>query len=127
MKSSNHTADSRSQRKLRRDLKTLALFTALYCDKHHSGPKQALGTKELPASLAGWKRYRYCTDCRTVLLYAIGRRLRCPLDPKPACRDCPHNCYAPSQRMVMRRIMAFAGPWLIRRGRFDLLWRLYFG
>ena len=127
MKSSNRTPSSRSQRKLRRDLKILALFTAIYCDRHHAGAKQPLETTELPAFLAGCKRYRYCTDCRELLRYAIDHRLRCPLDPKPACRDCPHNCYALPQRIVMRRIMAFAGPWLIRRGRFDLLWRLYFG
>lgn len=127
MQSSNRTPNSRSQRKLRRDLKTLALFTAIFCDKHHSGPKQPLETAELPASLAGWKRHRYCNDCRTLLRDAIDRRLRCPLDPKPACRDCPHHCYAKPQRVAMRRIMAFAGPRLIRRGRFDLVWRLYFG
>lgn len=127
MQSSNRTSSYRSQRKLRRDLKTLALFTAIYCDKHHSGPKQPLETAEQPASLPGLKRNRYCSDCRALLRYAIDRRLRCPLDPKPACRACPHNCYASSQRAAMRRIMAFAGPALIRRGRLDLLWRLYFG
>lgn len=126
MKSSNHTPSSRLQRKLHRDLKTLALFTAIYCDKHHPGPKQPLKTTELPASLTVWKRNLYCKDCRELLRYAIARRLRCPLDPKPACRDCPHNCYASPQRSAIRRIMAFAGPRLIRRGRLNLLWRLYF-
>ena len=125
MKSSNPTATSRLQRTLRRDLDTLALFTALYCKKRHSAPKHPLNSPDLPKLLKKPERYRYCDDCRTLLLYAIERRMRCPLDPKPACRACPHNCYAESQRIAMRRIMGFAGPHLIRRGRIDLLWRLY--
>ncbi len=127
MKTSNQPAGKHARRKLRRDLKTLVLFTAVYCDRHHSGTKQPLEMAELTVCGADWKRHRYCSACRTLLLYAIDRHLRCPLDPKPACRACPHNCYASAQRVAMRRIMAFAGPALIRRGRLDLLWQLYFG
>ncbi|MEZ4485720.1 MAG: nitrous oxide-stimulated promoter family protein [Syntrophotaleaceae bacterium] len=126
MKSSNRTPSNRSQRKLRRDLETLALFTSVYCNKHHPGPKQALEANAL-SSAAGEKRYSYCSDCRALLRYAVARRQRCPLEPKPACRNCPCNCYGSRQRVAMRRIMAFAGPYLIFRGRVDLLWRLYFG
>jgi len=127
MKTINNPQSQRNQRKLRRDLKTLALFTSIYCRNHHHGAKNTLAPKELPITVPELEHYRYCTDCQELLTYAIDRRLRCPLNPKPACRDCPHNCYAEPQRTMIRKIMAFAGPYLIKRGRFDLLWRLYFG
>lgn len=114
-------------KKLRRDLRTLSLFTAIYCRNHHQGPKDLLTPIELPVNVPELARYRYCTDCQALLNYAIERRLRCPLDPKPACRDCPHNCYAQLQRNKIREVMAFSGPYLVKRGRFDLLWRLRSG
>jgi hypothetical protein len=117
---------SRNLRKLRRDLRTLALFTAVYCRKQHQGTKRPLTPKGLPVTLPELSRYHYCSACRELLSYAIDRRLRCPLDPKPACRDCPNNCYTQSQRTAIKEVMAFAGPYLIKRGRFDLLWRLRF-
>jgi len=127
MTTTNRPHDSRTLRKLRRDLRTLALFTEVYCRNHHQGPKVTLTQKELPVTVPELTSYCYCTDCQALLNYAIEGRLRCPLDPKPACRECPHSCYAPLQRAAIREVMAFAGPYLIRRGRFDLLWRLRFG
>lgn len=121
------TQDKRSLRKLRRDLKLLALFTEAYCRNHHQGPKNTLTSKELPVTVPELTRYHYCNDCQALLTYAIERRLRCPLDPKPACRKCPHNCFAQPQRDKIRKVMTFSGPYLVKRGRFDLLWRIYFG
>ncbi|OEU61402.1 MAG: hypothetical protein BA870_01085 [Desulfuromonadales bacterium C00003094] len=127
MKTTTRPQDPRTLRKLRRDLRTLALFTAVYCRNHHQGTKNKFTPKELPVAVPEFNRYSYCKECQDLLNYAIDRRLRCPLDPKPACRECPHNCYAPPQREAIRKVMAFAGPYLVKRGRFDLLGRLRFG
>ena len=67
-----------------------------------------------------------CTDCRELLVYAIARRRACPLDPKPACKDCPIHCYKPERRAEIRKIMRFSGRHLILRGRLDLLWHYFF-
>ncbi len=111
-------------RKERKDLKILALFTALYCRSHGHQSQLALGP--LPQQLRHLQRYRYCRDCRDFLLYAIERRLRCPLRDKPACKHCSVPCYRPGEREKVREIMRFSGRRLIRSGRLDLLWRYLF-
>jgi hypothetical protein len=127
MKPANRLKSNRRRRKLRRDLRTLALFTATFCNKNHRGNKHHLPPLELPINIPEMSHYRYCAACQNLLNYALARRLHCPLDPKPACRECPRNCYAQKQRVAIREVMSFAGPYLVKRGRFDLLWRLRFG
>ena len=92
----------------RKDLRVLTLFTRVYCQDHHQ-PSHGL-----------------CNDCRVFLRYARARRLRCPLDPKPACKHCPVHCYKPVHRQLARTIMGYAGRTLLRRGRLDLLWHYLF-
>ncbi len=29
---------------------------------------------------------------------------------KPACKDCPVHCYAPEKRLMMQKVMRWAGP-----------------
>jgi hypothetical protein len=36
------------------------------------------------------------------------------------------HCYQPGHREKVRAIMRFSGPYLIRRGRLDLLWHYFF-
>ena len=107
-------------RKERQDLKVLALFTSVYCQVHHAGMQQPIA--DLPLELKSLSRFRCCADCREFLLYAIDRRLKCPLDPKPACKNCQLHCYRPGHREKVREIMRFSGKNLIRKGRLDLLW-----
>lgn len=109
-----------------KDLKVLGLFTAVYCRRHHGGEKSALSSAELEGDKLGLGKYRYCADCREFLAYAIQRRLRCPLDPKPTCKECPVHCYRPGHRERVREIMRFSGKHLIKRGRLDLLWHYLF-
>ncbi len=108
-----------------KDLRVLAQFTAVFCQARHSGEKSALrGNTEL----AGLKleRYPLCADCGDFLLYAIDRRRKCPLDPKPSCKHCQVHCYRPGHREKVREIMRFSGRHLICRGRLDLLWHYFF-
>ena len=112
--------------KERKDLRVLALFTAVWCRVHHDGEKEALAAAPLGMTGAGIDDYRYCPECREFLAYAMTRRLKCPLDPKPTCKHCHVHCYRPGHREKVRQIMRFAGPYLIRRGRLDLLWHYLF-
>ena len=108
-----------------KDLKVLALFTSIYCKDHHQErERSALGQDE--TDLPGVENYRYCAECRDFLLYALERRLRCPLEPKPICKHCEVHCYRPGHRDKVRDIMRYSGKALILRGRLDLLWHYLF-
>lgn len=108
-----------------KDLRVLVRFTEVYCRAHHHECSRGPLTDGLAARLAG-RKSAYCDACRAFLQYAIERRLRCPLDPKPACKHCPVHCYKPQMRQRVREVMRFAGPYLIKRGRIDLLWHYFF-
>lgn len=51
-----------------------------------------------------------CEDCRELASYSAERLRLCPMDPKPACRDCRAHCYAPALRERVRAVMRYAGP-----------------
>lgn len=112
--------------KERKDLKVLALFTAVYCQAHHGGEKAPLTVDE-PALQGLWSEGKpLCADCRKFLAYAFARRIKCPLDPKPTCKHCHIHCYRPGHRERVREVMRFSGKYLIRQGRLDLLWHYFF-
>ncbi|HEY5672702.1 MAG TPA: nitrous oxide-stimulated promoter family protein [Malonomonas sp.] len=111
-------------RKERKDLKILALFTSVYCKAQHPGRQKPL--TGLPPSLENLVHLQCCDDCQDFLLYAIDRRLKCPLEEKPICKHCTLHCYRPGHREKVREIMRFSGKRLIRRGRLDLLWHYLF-
>jgi hypothetical protein len=112
--------------KERRDLKVLGLFTAVWCQAQHAGEKAPLLPADPALSGLGLERRPLCADCREFLAYALERRLKCPLKPKPACKHCHLHCYRPGHREQVRAIMRFSGRHLIRRGRLDLLWHYFF-
>lgn len=110
-------------RKERKDLDILALFTAVYCRVHHDGEKSLL---DLAPAVSGFRKRRLCAECHDFLRYAIDRRLKCPLDPKPTCKHCHIHCYRAGHRERVREIMRFSGRHLILRGRLDLLLHFLF-
>jgi len=109
-----------------KDLKVLVLFTAVYCHVHHAGEKQPCDAEALGLPGVQLKERAVCNDCKGFLAYAIDRRLKCPLDPKPSCKHCTIHCYRPGHREKVREIMRFSGKYLLRRGRLDLLWHYFF-
>ncbi|MCD6580586.1 MAG: nitrous oxide-stimulated promoter family protein [Desulfuromusa sp.] len=111
-------------RKEKKDLKILALFTSVYCRDHHTAEIKSLS--DLPEQLASLERYACCAPCREFLLYAIERRLNCPLEERPVCKHCQVHCYRPDYREKVRDIMRYSGKTLIKRGRLDLLWHYLF-
>ncbi len=123
--SSHQPAPALTRRELK-DLKLLALFTAVHCRAHHHAERAPLVAAEPELAPLRLERYPLCAGCRDFLAYAFARRLRCPLDPKPACKHCHVHCYRSGHREQVREIMRFSGRRLLQRGRFDLLWHYFF-
>ncbi|HEY6837908.1 MAG TPA: nitrous oxide-stimulated promoter family protein [Geobacteraceae bacterium] len=108
----------------KKDLKVLVSFTAVYCRARHS----AQAPFALPADLSATFRrgVDLCPDCQSFLAYALERRRKCPLDPKPSCKHCHIHCYSKEYRAKVREVMAFSGWRMILRGRLDYLWHYFF-
>ncbi len=108
------------------DLKVMARFIEVYCHARHDRSSQALS--DLPTALQPCfpKGLQLCPDCAALLDHGIRKRLNCPLDPKPTCKDCHIHCYSKEYRASIREIMAFSGRKMILRGRLDYLWHYFF-
>ena len=111
-------------RKEKKDLKILVLFTSVYCRGHHSAERSSLSG--LPKQLISLERYPCCSSCQEFLIYAIERRLNCPLETKPSCKHCQVHCFRAGHREKVREIMRYSGKALIKKGRLDILWRYLF-
>lgn len=123
LRSGSPTPRPRQKRKLTRDLKTLAVFVQIYCDGHHrSVPRGPLHLRA-PVALPP---VDLCRDCQKLLAHAVVMRVRCPLDPKPACKKCPTHCCAPTYRRQVRAVMRYSGRRLVLGGRLDYLYHLLF-
>ena len=97
-----------AQAKKAQDLATLEKFVAVYCHKKHRTPKG-----------------RLCAECNDLLTYARERLAKCPMDPKPKCKDCPTHCYADAYRRRIKDVMRFSGIHFVKRGRIDWLIRYF--
>jgi hypothetical protein len=113
-------------RRERKDLEVLALFTSVYCRAHQHGSRSPLQATDPGLQALSLHKAPVCPACAEFLAYAFERRLRCPLEEKPACKHCPMHCYKPDYRDKVRDIMRFSGKHLLRRGRLDLLWHYFF-
>jgi hypothetical protein len=109
-------------RQQKKDVSVICRFIEVYCSgKHDSAKRSAFRLPEILGSID------LCNDCAEFAAYAIGRRLKCPLEGnKPACKHCHIHCYAPNQRRRIQEIMAYSGKKLLMRGRIDYLWHYYF-
>lgn len=112
---------------LKRDLRVLARFIAIYCTyKHRAEPKLPAALKSFNVAGIAGRELRLCEDCRKLLAHAFRKRSACPMDPKPACRHCPEHCYHPTYRRQIREVMKYSGWRLLVSGRLDYLFRLLF-
>lgn len=109
----------------KKDVQVLHSFMHLYCAaKHDTRAETRKQTSPLHDVNTGDNQL--CDDCAALLAYAVERRRKCPLDPKPSCKNCPVHCYAKEHRARIREVMAFSGKRMILRGRLDLLWHYLF-
>ena len=109
--------------------KRLASHDACIVDQELCGEVVGAGKTAVeapPSGNPGKKAVYLCGDCAALVNYAMDKRRKCPLDPKPSCKHCPIHCYGKAYRTKMREVMAFSGKRLILRGRLDLLWHYFF-
>ncbi len=106
----------------KKDLKILVRFVRIYCGAKHEGQEKVLGEV---SDIAGSDTL-LCRECAAVVEHALEKRRRCPLDPKPSCKNCSIHCYGRGHRERIREIMAFAGRRMILRGRIDYLRHYFF-
>ena len=87
-----------------KQLQPIKKFIEVYCCKKH-------GTAD----------GRLCGECRELLDYATDRLAKCPMDPKPKCKDCTVHCYDDAHRARIKEVMKFSGMHFVKRGRLDWL------
>jgi transposase-like protein len=102
-------ARSKSGRKtLERERSLLRRFIEVYCQDHHAPRSEFL-----------------CADCQDLWDYARTRLEKCPMDPKPKCKECAVHCYKPEYRQRIQEVMRFSGFYFVKRGRLDWLLRYF--
>lgn len=112
-------------RKALKDMSVLGRFVALYCkDKHADRPKTRFTYKGVDDRL--WKGIELCDECAKMLTHGTAKRLICPNEPKPYCKDCDIHCYSPGYRQQVRQIMRYSGKKMMMRGRLDMIYHYYF-
>jgi len=114
-------------KKLLRDLKTLAMFIRIYCDGHHADrPRRPAVCKTHDVHAIARRPVVLCRECEKLLQHAFVKRSMCPMNPKPACKHCPKHCYHPTYRQQIRQVMKYSGRRLVLSGRIDYLFHLLF-
>ncbi len=85
-------------KRIKREQKTIRVMVYLYCNKNH-------GTLE----------GELCTECQSILDYALDRIDKCPFLPdKPTCKNCPVHCYKNQEKQKIKEIMRFSGPRMLK-------------
>ncbi|MBT0663787.1 nitrous oxide-stimulated promoter family protein [Geobacter pelophilus] len=109
-----------------KDLKVIVAFVSLYCrKKHHDREKVVVALpSEVGPKVSGG--VNLCAVCAELVAYGIQKRKKCPLDPKPSCKNCRIHCYSGEYRARMKEIMAYSGRQMVMRGRLDYLWHYFF-
>jgi hypothetical protein len=114
-----------TSRKLRKDLRTLALFIDLYCRRRHRNAARApVWLRTVDVAAVHGRPLELCPECAKLAAHAFAKRMQCPLEPKPACKHCPQHCYAPQYRAQIRDVMRYSGRRLVLGGRIYYLLRL---
>lgn len=102
---------------IKHDISILGKFITIYCDgKHADKPKSKVMGNGKVAMYVDSLNLTLCDDCRKLLLYAASKRIICPYNPKPACKDCTTHCYAEPNRSKIREVMRYSGMRMILKG-----------
>lgn len=107
----------------KKDIHVLIRFVGIFCQQNHSDRRRERFSPPFDevAPLLN-KNVILCRSCSDLLAYGIRKRFRCPHDPKPMCKKCETQCYSRAYKEGIRQVMKFSGPYLIKRGRLDLLY-----
>ncbi len=102
---------------IKHDIGILGKFITIYCEgKHADKPKTEVRGNGKVAMYVDPLNLMVCEDCKKLLLYAASKRIICPYDPKPACKDCTSHCYAEPNRTKIRQVMRYSGMRMIMKG-----------
>jgi hypothetical protein len=83
---------------MKRERKTIAYMTQIYCKGHHH---QTNGGE-------------LCPECTEFQEYAFMRLNKCPFqDKKTTCGKCLIHCYRPDMKEKVRQVMRYSGPRLM--------------
>ena len=116
-----------TDRRVRRDIKTLARFISVYCDGLHGQERrEPFRLPHVDVDALTGRPFSLCAQCRRLMGHALMKRALCPFDPKPACKRCVRHCYAAQYRDQIRRVMQYSGKRLLLTGRLDYLLHLLF-
>jgi len=114
-------------RRIARDLKTLARFIQLYCnDMHADQPRQPVTMRTHDVKEIAGREIVLCPSCTKLLQHGFTKRTHCTMDPKPTCKNCPKHCYAHTYREQIRQVMRHSGNKMLYRGRIDYLFHIFF-
>ena len=112
------TAQAKDNPRRSRDLAIITRFIEVFCREKHARTRgDSDHCRQKPGPAGG----ELCPDCRDLLDYASERLARCPMNPKPKCKDCPVHCYKPEYRRRIQEVMKFSGIYFVKRGRIDWL------
>lgn len=107
----------------KKDIKILVRFIHIFCRRNHAhDSKRSFSSPYGEVTNLIDAGVQLCESCSKLLSYGIRKRFRCPHDPKPMCKKCETQCYNRKYRETVREVMRFSGPYLIKRGRLDLLY-----
>ncbi len=111
----------------KKDIRVLVKFIEIYCRCNHiQSSKEPFTAQGKLAAVLDGARVDLCDECSRLLMHGATKRLLCPFDPKPRCKKCPEHCFANAYRRQIREVMRFSGAYLIRHGRFDMIYKYFF-
>jgi len=106
-----------------KDIRVLGDFISIFCrENHREEAKDTFPIKDVRLrNSLGDKNLELCPDCRKLLDHGIAKLLLCPYDPKPMCKECQTQCYAPGYRERIQEVMRFSSLYLIKHGGLGLI------
>lgn len=118
----------RLNHKKEKDLRMLSSFVAIYCRENHPADEKSTYPikDERLLGVLGNGELHLCTGCQKLLSHGMAKLLLCSQDPKPMCKNCKIQCYAPVYREQIRKVMKFSGLYLVKHGRLDLIMHYFF-
>ena len=106
-----------------KDIRVLGDFVSIFCRENHQTETTSIFSMKDAKLRTVWddKELVLCQDCCKLLTHGITKLLLCSYDPKPMCKKCATQCYAPGYREKVREVMKFSGLYLVKHGRLDLI------
>lgn len=113
-------------KKIKSDAAMLARMVQIYCSDHHSDTVKGDIIRQGILETLDLHETRLCRECGNLLVHGLVKRINCPFDPKPRCKNCTEPCFSGEYRDFVKSVMRYSGLRLIKSGRIDLVWKYFF-